>query len=90
MLARTTSSVGTSTATSTSSPRNIPSNSSAVKPALQEHGLADGGQVGERGEWVVVDADDRDVVRDAQARPTQCAQGAHGDLVGVGVHGGGW
>ena len=90
MLARTTSSVGTSTATSTSWPRNKPSNISAGEPALQVHGLADGGQVGERGERMVVDADDRHVLGDAQAGPPQGPQRADGDFVGVGVHGGRW
>ena len=57
--------------------------------ALLPHGLAHGGEVGQLGHRVVVDADDGEVVGDAQAGAAQSADGAQGDLVGVGVDGGG-
>ena len=54
---------------------------------LLTHGLAYRGQVGQLGKRVIIDANDRDVLRNAQPGPAQRAHGAEGDFVGVRVDG---
>ena len=53
--------------------------------ALLRGRLCHCGQIGHRGQRVVVDADHRDVLGHPQAGPAQRADRAQGDLVGVGV-----
>jgi len=59
----------------------------AGQQTLLTHGLAHRGQVGQLGERVTIDADDRDVLRYPQPGPAQRAHGAEGDFVGVRVDG---
>ncbi len=59
----------------------------AGEHALLAHGLAYGGQVGQLGERVIIDAYDRDFLRYPNSGPAQRAHGAEGHFVGVRVYG---